>query len=49
MSEAGLAATGMQGFLIRGLVFLAAVVFHPTMDEAQRLGRPEQASSRGIS
>ena len=35
MIEAGLVATGMQGFWVRavvGLVFLAAVVFHLTMD-----------------
>jgi simple sugar transport system permease protein len=42
MIEAGLVATGMQGFWVRavvGLVFLAAVVFHLTMDQPQRLAR----------
>jgi simple sugar transport system permease protein len=42
MIEAGLVATGMQGFWVRavvGLVFLAAVVFHLTMEEPQRLAR----------
>ena len=40
MIEAGLVATGMQGFWVRavvGLVFLAAVVFHLSMDQPQRL------------
>jgi hypothetical protein len=40
--EAGLVATGMQGFWVRavvGLVFLAAVVFHLSMDQPQRLAR----------
>jgi simple sugar transport system permease protein len=42
MIEAGLVATGMQGFWVRavvGLVFLAAVVFHLSMDQPQRLAR----------
>jgi simple sugar transport system permease protein len=42
MIEAGLVATGMQGFWVRavvGLVFLAAVVFHLTMDQPARLLR----------
>lgn len=42
MIEAGLVATGMQGFWVRavvGLVFLAAVVFHLTMEEPARLRR----------
>ena len=45
MIEAGLVATGMQGFWVRavvGLVFLAAVVFHLTMDQPQRLARLRQ-------
>jgi hypothetical protein len=45
MIEAGLVATGMQCFWIRamvGLVFLAAVVFHLTVDEPQRLVRFSQ-------
>ncbi|MGH6920282.1 MAG: hypothetical protein ACREJ0_21570, partial [Geminicoccaceae bacterium] len=40
--EAGLVATGMQGFWVRavvGLVFLAAVVFHLTMEDPTRLRR----------
>jgi simple sugar transport system permease protein len=40
MIEAGLVATGMQGFWVRavvGLVFLAAVVFHLTMEDSTRL------------
>jgi simple sugar transport system permease protein len=39
MIEAGLVATGMQGFWVRavvGLVFLAAVVFHLTMEDSTR-------------
>ena len=39
MIEAGLTATGIQGFWVRavvGLVFLAAVVFHLTMEQPQR-------------
>ena len=42
MIEAGLVATGMQGFWVRavvGLVFLAAVVFHLTMEDPARLRR----------
>ncbi len=42
MIEAGLVATGMQGFWVRavvGLVFLAAVVFHLTMEDPTRLRR----------
>jgi simple sugar transport system permease protein len=42
MIEAGLVATGMQGFWVRavvGLVFLAAVIFHLSMDQPQRLAR----------
>ena len=38
--EAGLVATGMQGFWVRavfGLVFLAAVVFHLTMEDSTRM------------
>jgi hypothetical protein len=45
MIEAGLVATGMQGFWVRavvGLVFLAAVIFHLTMDEPGRLARLRQ-------
>ena len=45
MIEAGLVATGMQGFWVRavvGLVFLAAVVFHLSMDQPQRLARLRQ-------
>ena len=45
MIEAGLVATGMQGFWVRavvGLVFLAAVVFHLSMDEPQRMTRLKQ-------
>jgi simple sugar transport system permease protein len=45
MIEAGLVATGMQGFWVRavvGLVFLAAVIFHLTMDQPQRLARLKQ-------
>jgi hypothetical protein len=40
MIEAGLVATGMQDFWVRavvGLVFLAAVVFHLTRNQPQRL------------
>jgi simple sugar transport system permease protein len=40
MIEAGLVATGMQGFWVRavvGLVFLAAVVFHLTMEDSTRM------------
>jgi hypothetical protein len=42
MIEAGLVATGMQGFWVRAvvdLVVLVAVVFHLTMDQPQRLAR----------
>ncbi|MGH6901859.1 MAG: hypothetical protein ACREIR_03895 [Geminicoccaceae bacterium] len=42
---AGPVATGMQGFWVRavvGLVFLAAVIFHLTMDQPQRLARLRQ-------
>jgi simple sugar transport system permease protein len=45
MIEAGLVATGMQGFWVRavvGLVFLAAVVFHLTMEDPTRLRRLRQ-------
>jgi simple sugar transport system permease protein len=45
MIEAGLVATGMQGFWVRavvGLVFLAAVVFHLTMEDPRRLRRFRQ-------
>ena len=45
MVEAGLVATGIQGFWVRavvGLVFLAAVIFHLTMDEPGRLARLRQ-------
>jgi hypothetical protein len=45
MIEAGLVATGMQGFWVRagvGLVFLAAVVFHLKMDQPQPLVRLRQ-------
>jgi simple sugar transport system permease protein len=45
MIEAGLVATGVQGFWVRavvGLVFLAAVVFHLSMDQPQRLARLRQ-------
>ena len=40
--EAGLTATGIQGFWVRavvGLVFLAAVIFHLTMEQPQRRAR----------
>jgi hypothetical protein len=40
MIEAGLVATGMQGFWVRavvGLVFLAAVVFHLTIEDSTRI------------
>jgi branched-subunit amino acid ABC-type transport system permease component len=50
MIEAGLVATGMQGFWVRavvGLVFLAAVVFHLTMDQPQRLARLRQVVRLG--
>jgi simple sugar transport system permease protein len=43
--EAGLVATGMQGFWVLavvGLVFLAVVVFHLSMDQPQRLARLRQ-------
>jgi simple sugar transport system permease protein len=39
MIEAGLTATGIQGFWVRavvGLVFLAAVIFHLMMEQPQR-------------
>ena len=39
MIEAGLTATGIQGFWVRavvGLVFLAAVIFHLTMEQPER-------------
>jgi len=42
MIEAGLTATGIQGFWVRavvGLVFLAAVIFHLTMEQPQRRAR----------
>jgi simple sugar transport system permease protein len=45
MIEAGLVATGLQGFWVRtvvGLVFLAAVIFHLSMDQPQRLARLRQ-------
>ena len=45
MIEAGLVETSMQGFWVRavvGLVFLAAVIFHLTMDQPQRLARLRQ-------
>jgi simple sugar transport system permease protein len=44
-SEAGLVATGIQGFWVRavvGVVFLAAVVFDLTMNQPQRLARLRQ-------
>ncbi len=40
MIEAGLVATGIQGFWVRaveGIVFLAAVIFHLTIDEPGKL------------
>ena len=40
MIEAGLVATGIQGFWVRaveGIVFLSAVIFHLTMDEPGKL------------
>ena len=40
MIEAGLVATGIQGFWVRavvGIVFLVAVIFHLTMDEPGKL------------
>jgi simple sugar transport system permease protein len=42
MIEAGLTATGIQGFWVRavvGLVFLAAVILHLTMEQPQRRAR----------
>ena len=42
MIEAGLTATGIQGFWVRavvGLVFLAAVIFHLIMEQPQRRAR----------
>jgi hypothetical protein len=45
MIEAGLVATGMQGFWVHavvGQVFRAAVIFHLTMDQPQRLARLRQ-------
>jgi hypothetical protein len=42
MIEPGPVATGMQDFWVRavvGLVFLAAVVFHLTMEDPVRLSR----------
>ena len=42
MIEAGLTATGIQGFWVRavvGLVFLAAVMFHLVMEQPQRRAR----------
>jgi simple sugar transport system permease protein len=51
MIEAGLVATGMQGFWVRavvGLVFLAAVVFHLSMDQPQRLGRLKRWLGPGL-
>jgi simple sugar transport system permease protein len=50
MIEAGLVATGMQGFWVRavvGLVFLAAVVFHLTMEDPSRLRRFRQLRLAG--
>jgi hypothetical protein len=50
MVEAGLVATGIQGFWVRavvGLVFLAAVIFHLTMDEPGRLTRFRQTLRLG--
>ena len=49
MIEAGLVATGMQGFWVRavvGLVFLAAVIFHLTMEDPTRLRRPARTPPR---
>ncbi len=46
MIEAGLVATGMQGFWVRavvGLVFLAAVIFHLAMEQPERIARLRQA------
>jgi simple sugar transport system permease protein len=40
MIEAGLVATGIQGFWVRavvGIVFLAAVVFHLVVEDRSRL------------
>jgi simple sugar transport system permease protein len=51
MIEAGLVATGMQGFWVRavvGLVFLAAVVFHLTMEDPTRLRRFRQLRLPGL-
>jgi hypothetical protein len=50
MIEAGLVATELQGFWVRavvGLVFLAAVIFHLTMDQPQRLARLRQTAAFG--
>jgi hypothetical protein len=50
MIEAALVATGMQGFWARavvGLVFLAAVVFHLSMAQPQRLARLRQMARFG--
>jgi hypothetical protein len=52
MARAGLVATGMQGFWVRavvGLVFRAAVIFHLTMDQPQRLARLRQMIRLGAS
>ena len=48
MIEAGLVATGIQGFWVRavvGIVFLAAVIFHLTMEDPARLRRLRHSAS----
>ena len=50
MIEAGLVASGIQGFWVRavvGLVFLGAVIFHFRMARANALGSFAKAFRRG--
>ncbi len=50
MIEAGLVASGIQGFWVRavvGLVFLGAVIFHLRMERANALGSFAKAFRRG--
>ncbi len=50
MIEAGLVASGIQGFWVRavvGLVFVAAVVFHLTMEQPARLAALSRLIRRG--
>jgi simple sugar transport system permease protein len=49
--EAGLTATGIQGFWVRavvGLVFLAAVIFHLTMEQPQRRAKLARVFGLGL-